>query len=94
MRVGCTVQADCPCPCTHTIDKPLETLLRLHSTLTLFSFFIRLQITDTPNTSSARSKTRSFKMFMIVAIIRNWRVDWRRVRDEAIRMLRILTGAL
>ncbi|EGZ72739.1 hypothetical protein NEUTE2DRAFT_164947 [Neurospora tetrasperma FGSC 2509] len=33
------------------------------------------------------------KMFFIAAI-RNWRVDPRRVKDEAIRMLRILTGSI
>ncbi|KAK3338845.1 hypothetical protein B0H65DRAFT_432533 [Neurospora tetraspora] len=51
------------------------------------------QLTNTSQTSPATCKKPSLKMFFIAAI-RNWRVDPRRVKDEAIRMLRILTGSI
>ncbi|KAJ4390282.1 hypothetical protein N0V85_007379 [Neurospora sp. IMI 360204] len=49
----------------------------------LFTIFLGHNLRTTP----------SLNMFFIAAI-RNWRVDPRRVKDEAIRMLRILTGSI
>ncbi|KAK1778668.1 hypothetical protein QBC45DRAFT_327773 [Copromyces sp. CBS 386.78] len=44
----------------------------------------------TPTRQPPRS---SINISLIVAAL-NWRVDGRRVKDEAIRMLRILTGEM
>ncbi|KAK3948775.1 hypothetical protein QBC32DRAFT_350730 [Pseudoneurospora amorphoporcata] len=52
-----------------------------------------LKSSYTSNTPSASCKAPSLNMFFIAAI-RNWRVDPRRVKDEAIRFLRILTGSM